>query len=332
MVLEPPRTLEGFDLETCQSDTHLPARRSGSATKPLQGIELVEGAVLERTLRPKQGRLVDGVIQPVRRQPWPKEPQLRTVHLPGFVLKLGAHPGGSEIARHFHDDPTICYVLRGGFTEYSRGEAADCGAETLKLMPAGEPHSNRFGSAETRGVRIEVDRDRFAEVPAIHRVLDERKHASGGRGAALARRMVAELTASDTAGPIAAEALALELLVELARQSAPGREARTPAWLTAAEEHIRQRYRTAVSVRGIAREVGVDPATLARGYRRCFGCTVGEHIRALRVRQAALELAETAEPLSDIALRAGFYDQSHFTNVFRRTLGVTPSAYRSGLQ
>jgi AraC-like DNA-binding protein len=47
---------------------------------------------------------------------------------------------------------------------------------------------------------------------------------------------------------------------------------------------------------------------------------------------AARELAETAEPLSEIALRAGFYDQSHFTNVFRRTLGVTPSAYRAALQ
>jgi AraC family transcriptional regulator len=254
------------------------------------------------------------------------------MRLPGFVLQLGAHPGGSEIARHYHDDPTICYVLRGGFTEYSRGEAADCGAETLKLMPAGEPHSNRFGSAETRGLRIDVDRDRFADVPSIHRVLDERKHTSGGRGSELARRMVGELTASDTAGPIAVEGLALELLAELARLGATRSEAPAPAWLIAAEELLRQRYRTAVSVGEIAREVGVNPATLARGYRRRFGCTVGERIRVLRVRHAARELSETVAPLSDIALRAGFYDQSHFTNVFRRILGVTPSAYRSGLQ
>lgn len=273
-----------------------------------------------------------GAVTPVGSQPGPKDSQPRTVSLPGFVLKLGAHPGGSEIARHFHDDPTICYVLRGGFTEYSRGEAADCGADTLKLMPAGEPHSNRFGLAETRGLRIEVDRERFAEVPAIHRVLDERKHASGGRGAALALRMVSELTAADTAGPIAAEGLALELLVELARLGEPRGEVPTPAWLIAAEERIRQRYRTAITVGDIAREVGVNPATLARGYRRRFGCTVGERIRALRVRHAARELSETTEPLSDIALRAGFYDQSHFTNVFRRTLGVTPSAFRAGLQ
>lgn len=259
----------------------------------------------------------------------PRAPELQSVHVPGFVLRLGVHPGGSEIARHYHDDPTICYVMRGGFTEYSRGEAADCGVTTLKVMPAGEQHSNRFGAAETRGLRIEVDRDRFAEVPAIYRVLKERLHTSGGRGAELAHRMVGELTAADTAGPIAAEGLALELLVELARIGAPRGEAQTPAWLIAAEERIRERYRTAVSVGEIAREVGVNPATLARGYRRRFGCTVGERIRALRVKHAARELTETAEPLSEIALRAGFYDQSHFTNVFRRTLGVTPSAYRA---
>ena len=59
---------------------------------------------------------------------------------------------------------------------------------------------------------------------------------------------------------------------------------------------------------------------------------MGQRIRTLRVIHAARELAETAEPLSEIGLRAGFYDQSHFTNVFRRTLGVTPSAYRAGLR
>jgi AraC-like DNA-binding protein len=50
------------------------------------------------------------------------------------------------------------------------------------------------------------------------------------------------------------------------------------------------------------------------------------------VEQAARELAETDEPLSEIALRAGFYDQSHFSNVFRRVLGVSPAAYRAAVR
>jgi AraC family transcriptional regulator len=74
----------------------------------------------------------------------------------------------------------------------------------------------------------------------------------------------------------------------------------------------------------------VHPATLARAYRRRFGCSIGERVRALRVEHAARRLLETTEPLSTIAVGTGFYDQSHFTNAFRRQLGVTPAAYRSG--
>ncbi len=256
----------------------------------------------------------------------------RVVQVPGFVLKLGEHPGGSMLPRHEHDDPTICYVLRGGFTEHTARDSVDCGVGTLKVMPAGEPHWNRFGSVATRGLRIDVDRERFVEVPAIHRLLGEKQHLTGGRGGELVRRMVTELSAADSAGPIAAEGLALELLVELARVGTTKTEPAMPAWLVAAEEQIRERYRAGITVGEIARELGVNPATLARGYRRRFGCSIGERVRRLRVEHAARELAETDEPLSEIALRAGFYDQSHFTNVFRRTLGVTPAAYRAGLR
>jgi AraC family transcriptional regulator len=255
-----------------------------------------------------------------------------SVRVPGFVLRLGVHPAGSALPRHAHDDPTICYVLRGGFTEYSRGASADCGAATLRVTPAGEPHWNRFGRGETRGLRIDVDRERFADVPDLFRVLDEPRHTAGGRGGELAHRLMRELTAADSAGPIAAEGLALELVVELARSTSPLRGGGAPRWLVAAEDLIHERYRTGASVGEIARVVGVHPATLARAYRRRFGCSVGERIRTLRVEHAARALRETSDPLSEIALHAGFYDQSHFTNTFRRHVGVTPGVYRAARQ
>jgi AraC-like DNA-binding protein len=34
------------------------------------------------------------------------------------------------------------------------------------------------------------------------------------------------------------------------------------------------------------------------------------------------------EPLCEIALRCGLYDQPHFTRVFRRIVGETPNAWR----
>lgn len=250
------------------------------------------------------------------------------VRVPGFVLTLGSHPAGSVLPRHTHPDPTICYVLSGGFSETSAGAVAECPADILKVMPAGEPHSNRFGTGETHGLRIEVDRRRFAEVPEIYRALDERHLQQGGRGGLLARRLAGEIATTDTAGPIAVEGLALELVAELARSRRAAPAIHPPRWLLVAEELVRARFRGTASVGEIARIVGVHPATLARAYRRRFGCTIGERVRMLRVEHAARELLETSEPLSAIAFEAGFYDQSHFTNVFRRQLGVTPAAYR----
>lgn len=253
----------------------------------------------------------------------------RTIRFPGLVLTVGTHAAGSMLARHAHDDPTLCYVLRGRFTEYARGLAADCGAETLKITPAGEPHWNRFGPAETRGLRLDVDRARFADTPSIFRMLDERLQIRGGPAGTLVRRIVGELESEDDAARLVAEGLLLELLAEISRDSEARPELRPPRWLHEADALVHETFALRFSLSDVAASVGVHPATLARAYRRTFRCSVGEKVRRLRVEHAARELVETSEPLTEIALRAGFYDQSHFTNVFRRYLGVTPARYRA---
>ncbi|MBA3496775.1 MAG: helix-turn-helix domain-containing protein [Gemmatimonadales bacterium] len=43
-------------------------------------------------------------------------------------------------------------------------------------------------------------------------------------------------------------------------------------------------------------------------------------------------MAETDTSLAEIALAAGFADQSHFSNLFRREMGVSPSAFRRAVR
>jgi AraC family transcriptional regulator len=47
------------------------------------------------------------------------------------------------------------------------------------------------------------------------------------------------------------------------------------------------------------------------------------------VRRAFAQLCQIDRPLSEVALGAGFYDQSHMTRVFRRVTGRTPGACRA---
>jgi AraC-like DNA-binding protein len=46
------------------------------------------------------------------------------------------------------------------------------------------------------------------------------------------------------------------------------------------------------------------------------------------VEEAARRLADTDQPLAEIALACGFCDQSHLTRTFRRRTGLTPGAWR----
>jgi AraC family transcriptional regulator len=74
--------------------------------------------------------------------------------------------------------------------------------------------------------------------------------------------------------------------------------------------------------------VGVHPVTLARGFRRAYGCTLGEYVRRQRIENACRQLLDSAASLAEIALANGFADQSHFSNTFHRYTVMTPARYR----
>jgi AraC-like DNA-binding protein len=78
----------------------------------------------------------------------------------------------------------------------------------------------------------------------------------------------------------------------------------------------------------LAREVGVHPVALARAFRARFGSTPGAYLRQLRLAWSVSELTDGTRSIAEIAVEAGFADQSHFTRVFRRACGETPGAFR----
>jgi AraC-like DNA-binding protein len=47
-----------------------------------------------------------------------------------------------------------------------------------------------------------------------------------------------------------------------------------------------------------------------------------------RIRKARKMMLDTRLPLTEVALAAGFYDQSHFIRCFRKFAGMTPSKFR----
>ncbi len=144
----------------------------------------------------------------------------------------------------------------------------------------------------------------------------------------LGTRLYEEFRQPDELSPLAIEGLMLELLAECSRQASRTRDRQPPRWLLTVGELVRARFCEPLTLGTVAEAVGVHPAHLARVFRRFHGCTLGDHVRRLRVEFARRRLATSDAPLADIAMAAGFSDQSHFSNTFRRHTGLSPAAFR----
>ena len=72
----------------------------------------------------------------------------------------------------------------------------------------------------------------------------------------------------------------------------------------------------------------MSPQHFANLFRRSTGRAPYEYVVHERIERAKSLLAETTEPLMDVAFEAGFANQSHFTDVFHRLTGITPRKYR----
>jgi len=248
--------------------------------------------------------------------------------LRGLRAIVADFPPSLHLPRHAHAQPTLAVILSGRFRKQLATDVQEAVPGSLITEPAGERHANWFGPEGARVVLLqplEVEED--GEIP--WRTLFGRPRAAADAGCtALAWRMARELTAPDDLSLLALEGLTLELLVSAARGSSVEPTNHPPRWLARVEERLRVEFVRPPSMQALAEEAGVHPVHLARVFRRQHGCTAATYVRMLRVAWAQEQLLRADTITADVALAAGFADQSHFARVFRMIVGVPPARWR----
>ena len=113
------------------------------------------------------------------------------------------------------------------------------------------------------------------------------------------------------------------------------RDLRTPdtrseeaAPIAAAVRCARRRLANPPGLRELAAVAGLSIYQLDRRMKRLYGLPTGQWLLKLRISHAGQQLRDSELPIAEIALNAGYADQSAFTRQFRRTTGLTPSEFR----
>ena len=89
-------------------------------------------------------------------------------------------------------------------------------------------------------------------------------------------------------------------------------------------DHLGTRIRTT----DLAAVAQLSASHFTRAFKETFGETPLGYVSRQRMRYAQDLMLKSGECLSQIALTCGHCDQSHFTRVFRRKVGMSPRAWR----
>lgn len=78
----------------------------------------------------------------------------------------------------------------------------------------------------------------------------------------------------------------------------------------------------------IATHLNYSPNYISNLFKKETGITLIEYTTNKRIEMAKKLIADTDSKLYDIAAKTGFYDANYFSTVFKKVVGISPSAYK----
>lgn len=83
------------------------------------------------------------------------------------------------------------------------------------------------------------------------------------------------------------------------------------------------------SIRMLARAVGLGDKTLKLGFRECFGTTVMGYLKDARLQLGKRLLEDGVDSVTQVSLKVGYANPSHFARLYRQRFGKTPNVARA---
>ena len=239
----------------------------------------------------------------------------------GAVAHRAVHTGPMRLEEHAHDWPCLALHLLGRYRECNSGGETRLAGPTAVLHAPGEAHREAFEEAGAEVLILQFDPS-WLRAAGWEGALDRCRTWAWGEAAGAARDLARNWMDSRLTERSLAHATARFLRLAYALGPPKAR----PAWL---EEALHGETTGVRSASDLARACSRHRAWVARAYRSAAGEGLRETVRRRCVERAMALLRANAAPLAEVALDAGFCDQSHMIRAFRRQLGRTPGQVRA---
>ena len=248
-------------------------------------------------------------------------PTLRKKRIGAFRIIEKSFSADTALALHEHEAAYVSFLLAGAYSEVSHQEERNCSSGTVIWHPRTEAHADQFHSRGGHLLDLEIDPAWLGDVAQELKPVPRACIFRDGLPYSLGLRVYRALrTDSHMVEDAAIELLGFFFNGPLDR--------RPPAWFKRALQLCGVIEPRPISLASLAFAVGVHPVHLARSFHRFLGCTFGDHLAKIRIRKA-FELLNSERPIVEVAYACGFADHAHLCRAFKRSTGLTPSAFRN---
>ena len=229
-----------------------------------------------------------------------------------------------DVHHHQHHDMHLLVLLDGAYVSSARGMPEVCAEPVVLLNPPGTEHRDRFRTRDGRFVTLSMSPTAF-EALSSGSGIDDQPMRLPAASLRTGLELLIELSRWDDASPLAVEQ-AVARLVGAAATRGDRRALRSPG-LRRALERLDACAGEPPSLAELALVADLHPVYLARTFGRFLGQSPSDYLRRRRLHRA-VPLIMRRQSLAEIAIAAGFSDQSHMHRCFVREFGLTPGALR----
>lgn len=263
----------------------------------------------------------------------------------GFLLEQHAVPGRFESSEHIHERSHILLLHHPSRTEWlldGRRRSTRIEPNDSSLLPAGS-HVAAIAVPDSpaTGLILAIDAVQFQRSVAESTdggvtELKQQIVFSDPQITLLMTAMQKDLEEGSPAGRLYGEALGNALSVYLSQRYA-ARTARMQVFkgglgklqLNRAFDYIESKLNEDIRLSSLAEAAGLSISHFATAFKQSTGLSPHQYVLHRRIARAKELLGDPLHSVLEAGALSGFVDQSHFSKVFRRVVGTTPSEFRA---
>ena len=279
-------------------------------------------------------------------RPIPMLPTVSSQHVGWNGIAMESFDGVPACVVPEHEHPThFLHLIRSGqvtcrwWTNGGQRGSAEEGPGTIYILPAGT--RDRVTRSGPTNQTMLVMAPHF-----LCRTLDETAHLADvelithwnlrdRHIASLMLALHADLEDGSPAGPLYNESLGVALACYLVRRYSV-RAPREPKYkggmpavrLNRVLDFMQQNYGRETRLWELAQLAEMSPHYFCELFKKSTGLSPHQYSIRCRIDRAKIYLRSRQFAIRQVAKSTGFADQSHFTKVFRRIVGVTPTQFR----